>query len=258
MKYVKNFLNNYKNNYIKEFNQELIRMRNNPLIFDVSYYTCKNNLECLKKTCTLVRSKQKIKVLDIGCGNKPFEKIFAEKNTCEFIGIDNNPNSKADFIQDITEPLPFKSYSFDLVILSEVLEHIPEPLKVINEIIRILKNDGILFMSTPLAFPIHGKPYDYFRYTEYFYKDHLKKIGLKCKYFYISNSIITTPILLIMQQINFFPFFPRLIKDFILAIMNIIIFIIEISLKPLYRFYSISSFLNSFPMGYAAVIKKIN
>ena len=232
-------------------------MRNNPLIFDVCYFSCKNNLKGLKITYNLLKSKKELSILDIGCGDKPFEKFF-KKTNCKFVGIDNNPDSKADIVQDISETLPFKSNSFDLIILSEVLEHLQEPIKVINEIIRVLKSDGILFMSTPFAFPIHGKPNDYFRYTEFFYKKILLKMGLKCEFFFISNSIITTPIILIMQQINFLPLLPKFIKSSILTILNILISIIEISLSPIYKFKILSSFLNSFPIGYAAVIKKFN
>ena len=255
MNFIRNILKIYKKYYIKKFNNELTRMRNKPSFGDVCYFSCKNNLDGLQRTYKLVSSKNKINVLDLGCGDMPFKEFFsgiAEK----FIGVDNDPNSKADIIQDISETLPFKSQSFDLVILSEVLEHLQDPLKVIDNIKLILKKDGVLYMSTPFAFPIHGKPNDFFRYTEYFYKECLKKVGLECQCIYISNSIITTPILSIMQVINLLPIFPRSIKSLVLSILNIFIFTIELCLNPLYRFRSISSFLNSFPVGYAAIFKR--
>ena len=256
MNVIRNILKIYKKYYIKNFNNELTRMRNKPSLRDVCYFSCKNNLKGLNMTHKLVSSKEKISILDLGCGDMPFKAFFLGISE-KFIGIDNDPNSQADIIQDISEALPFKSNSFDLVILSEVLEHLEEPLRVIENIKRILKNDGFLFISSPFAFPIHAKPHDFYRYTEYFFKDYLKKVGINCKYIYKSNSIITTPVLSIMQVITLLPIFPRSIKSLVLLILNIFIFIIESCLKPLHKFGTISTYLNSFPVGYAAIFQKI-
>jgi SAM-dependent methyltransferase len=48
-----------------------------------------------------------------------------------------------------TEKLPYKNYSFDIVILNEVLEHLKNPTKTLNEVKRILKNRGTLVITTP-------------------------------------------------------------------------------------------------------------
>jgi 2-polyprenyl-3-methyl-5-hydroxy-6-metoxy-1,4-benzoquinol methylase len=52
-------------------------------------------------------------------------------------------------VQASTFALPFKSESFDVVINSQVIEHIPEDPKIINEMWRVLRPGGTLILGTP-------------------------------------------------------------------------------------------------------------
>ena len=58
---------------------------------------------------------------------------------------------------------------------SQVLEHIKEPDKAINEIHRVLKKGGSCLLTTHMAAPIHGAPYDYYRFTPSILKELFKK-----------------------------------------------------------------------------------
>jgi SAM-dependent methyltransferase len=53
------------------------------------------------------------------------------------------------------------------VLCTEVLEHLPEPQKAVDEIFRVLKPGGTLLLTTRFLFPIHDAPHDYFRFTKY-------------------------------------------------------------------------------------------
>jgi len=101
--------------------------------------------------------------LDVGCGNKPYEKTFfssAEK----YVGMDYlTDRSKPDVVGSATD-IPMSDASFDTVVCTEVLEHIPDPLKAMREMYRVLKPGGYLILSTPMYWPRHEVPYDYFRY----------------------------------------------------------------------------------------------
>jgi hypothetical protein len=46
------------------------------------------------------------------------------------------------------------------------LEHLPDPQECVDEIHRLLHNDGLVFASTPFFYPIHADPYDFQRFTE--------------------------------------------------------------------------------------------
>lgn len=62
--------------------------------------------------------------------------------------------------------LPFADTSFDVVVCLEVVEHVPNPARVLQEIRRVLKPGGRAYVSMPFLYPIHDAPHDYSRWTE--------------------------------------------------------------------------------------------
>jgi SAM-dependent methyltransferase len=113
------------------------------------------------------------RLLDVGCGEKPYEYIFRPYVT-EYIGVEYTPtfagtqtsarSTKPDFFYD-GKTLPFESRSFDTVISLQVLEHTPDPQPLLNEMARVVKKDGLILVSVPFSFRLHEEPNDYFRYT---------------------------------------------------------------------------------------------
>jgi len=86
------------------------------------------------------------RVLDVGAGSAPYRSFFQH---CEYKAHDFGqvPELKAhytelDYISDIVD-IPVPDGHFDVVICTEVLEHVPEPIKAIQEMSRILKPGGI-------------------------------------------------------------------------------------------------------------------
>lgn len=81
--------------------------------------------------------------------------------------LDIDPDSDADYIADLcninTEIIP--NDMFDLIICSEVLEHTNNPFHAVNELRRILKPKGLVCVSTPFNFRIHGPLPDNWRFT---------------------------------------------------------------------------------------------
>jgi SAM-dependent methyltransferase len=101
-------------------------------------------------------------VLDVGCGLKPYEHCFTNSKLSYF-GVDLH-NRHADAFA-IGEMLPLKDECFDLVLCTQVLEHVTEPEKVLNEIRRVLKKHGVLILSTH-GFWVEGhETIDYWRWT---------------------------------------------------------------------------------------------
>ena len=70
-----------------------------------------------------------------------------------------------DHIKAYGEDLPFIDKSIDFVICNAVLEHVKEPQKIIDEIYRVLKNDGRVYVDILFIYPFHGAPSDYSRMT---------------------------------------------------------------------------------------------
>ena len=103
------------------------------------------------------------RLLDVGCGRRPYEKTFFSGAT-EYIGADYlTDRSKPDVVCSALE-LPFPEKSFDTVVSTEVLEHVPDPRRALGEMHRVLKPGGFLILSAPMYWPRHDLPYDFFRY----------------------------------------------------------------------------------------------
>lgn len=150
-----------------------VRERIYPKIWDVSYILTRSNIKHFHELITILKKERSnIRVLDLGCGEKPFEKILLNHfEIVEYLGIDMVENSMADILLDLNiERIPFEEKSFDLIILSEVLEHLYNPMFILKEALRVLKKGGYIYISTPFLFHYHEPPHDYYRYTEFFYK----------------------------------------------------------------------------------------
>lgn len=110
-------------------------------------------------------------ILDVGCGMKPYESILNASGSA-YYGTDYpitmkgsyGESTKADFFSDSTL-LPFKKNTFDTLLSTQVLEHVSDPKKAIQEMGRVLKPGGIIIISAPMTWPLHEEPYDFFRYT---------------------------------------------------------------------------------------------
>ena len=90
-------------------------------------------------------AKQYVKgrVLDVGCGDKPYKRLFPE---CEWVGLDNRP--VAEIVADAHE-IPEPDDSFDTVVCTQLLQDCFQPLVVIKECGRVLKPGGFLLVTAP-------------------------------------------------------------------------------------------------------------
>jgi len=106
------------------------------------------------------------KLLDIGAGMSPYKPFF-EKYVDEYIRFDSfDYDGKIPNIIGEGTKIPLSDSSIDTVLCTQVLEHVPYPQKIVDEIHRILKKDGVCIMTTHMASPLHGMPHDYFRFTK--------------------------------------------------------------------------------------------
>lgn len=144
------------------------------------------------KFCSDVRKKN---ILDVGSSYGWFEKFAIESGCKSVIGIE--PEKKlfyeaqkevpgAIFKKGSALGIPVKDKSFDLVVMFDVIEHIPRGTEMIalKEIKRVLKPRGALFLSTPLNFWLANimDPAWYFghrHYNEKQLKRMLKEAGFK-------------------------------------------------------------------------------
>ncbi len=156
--------------------QERLNRLNTPSInFNHPYYIhYKTYHEVLFKD---LEKYAKGRLLDIGCGNKPYKEIVSAQID-EYLGCDIIQSSQncVDIICPANN-IPLANNSIDTVISTQTIEHVENPQELVNEAFRILKKNGTFIVSGPMYWPLHEEPYDFFRFTKYGFRYLLEKAG---------------------------------------------------------------------------------
>lgn len=102
------------------------------------------------------------RVLDYGCGGSPYRPLFgkAEYKRADFLDCGD-----LDYVLGEDSLVPEEGQSFDLILSTQVLEHVPEPAAYLAECHRLLTPNGELLLTTHGVFEDHGCPYDFQRWT---------------------------------------------------------------------------------------------
>ena len=105
-----------------------------------------------------------LSILDYGCGNMPYRKLFLKKDI-KYVGVDFPENNQADL--HIKEgKIPAEDDSFDIVVSTQVLEHVEHVDEYLEECYRVLKKGGKLLLSTHGHWKYHPDPQDLWRWTK--------------------------------------------------------------------------------------------
>lgn len=144
-------------------------MKNNAIVSEMDkqhYKIIRSSVSSFLKKCSENYDKEGY-LLDIAPQDHEGAGFYFRK-TKNFT-LDINPDSKADFILDICKNNSkyIQDNYFDFVVCTEVLEHTCNPFEATKEIYRILKPEGLAFVTVPFNFRIHGPLPDCWRFTEH-------------------------------------------------------------------------------------------
>lgn len=209
-------------NYLRteEFNPRILGILTNPFFF------ARRGLRAhVKALSSFIDGK----ILDVGCGRKPYKSLFTFK---EYIGLDIENEGHSHFNEDIDifydgNAIPFIDSTFDSVICNQVLEHVFNPNTFLTEINRVLKPGGKFLLTVPFVWDEHEQPNDYARYSSYGLKFLLEKHSFEVIEFRKTNNNITVLFQLlngyIFKKINTrFFYFNTLMAFVFFAPLNII------------------------------------
>ena len=139
-------------------NKDYLRQRLEPKPGDQDYIHLVDLLSCLDG----IGTDEVLTVLDYGCGGSPYRSLFpnAEYRRADFAGM-----SDLDYVIGDGSKVDAKDASFDLIISTQVAEHVRDPISYFREGFRLLKPGGKLICSTHGTYPDHSCPDDFQRWT---------------------------------------------------------------------------------------------
>jgi SAM-dependent methyltransferase len=150
----------------------------------VAIYAARGNSSRVYLHRFLARAGQAVEpnelVLDAGAGRAPYRELFAHARyeTADFMAVKGKKYVQPDYVCDLAE-IPVEDARFDHVLLTQVLEHLPEPARVLGELHRVLKPGGTLWLTAPFFYAEHERPYDFYRYTQYGLRHLLESAGFE-------------------------------------------------------------------------------
>lgn len=117
-------------------------------------------------------------ILDVGSGVAPYRELFrhARYVTCDWENSIYNPETAPD-IKAPADHIPVGDASFDAILCTQVLEHVPQPWAVLDEFHRVIRPGGKVWITSPLVWYLHEQPYDYYRYTAHGLRFLLERAG---------------------------------------------------------------------------------
>ena len=159
------------------------------------------------------------KILDVGTSQrfakelKPYESLFQGK---DYLAGGYNPKMdygkyNCDLHTDI-EQIPFDDGSLDAILCIEVLEHVANPFKAIEEMYRVLKPGGKVFFTTPFLLGYHGKTknenikYDHDEYPDYFRYTHQGLSLLFKQFTSVKIEVLNGPIEMLLTNARLFKY----------------------------------------------------
>jgi SAM-dependent methyltransferase len=149
-------------------------------------------------------------LVDAGAGECPYRNLFAHAH---YVPLDNAIGdaswdySRVAVIGDLLA-LPFRPSSIDAVLCNDVLEHVPDPQRMIDALFDILRPGGALFLSAPQGWGEHQRPHDYFRFTSGGLQLLFERAGFRVEsirplggfFYYLANRIQMAPLVLFGQR----------------------------------------------------------
>jgi SAM-dependent methyltransferase len=157
---------------------EYLRQRQDPAPGDLAYI----HLTDLRRALSRFRTEDALSVLDFGCGGSPYRDLFPN---CAYHRADRPGLDDLDLEIDSDGLLPLtSSASYDLVLSTQVLEHVQSPRAYLAEAFRLIRPGGHLLLSTHGVFPDHGCPDDLWRWTADGLRVELERVGFDVRNVY--------------------------------------------------------------------------
>lgn len=167
---------------------------------DPEYLYLSASAEALQDALATLPPLNGTRVLEIGSGNQ-WMKRHIEQEGGSYTGIDITRAVKPGAVM-AAERLGIRSESHDVAISVAVLEHVEEPVKVMEEAYRVLKGGGHLIVQIPGFYPYHPNPHDFWRWTHTGIEKLVNDTGFSTIATFPSGSSVVTYLTILIQSIS--------------------------------------------------------
>jgi SAM-dependent methyltransferase len=116
-------------------------------------------------------------VLDLGCGNQPY-RMWLQAFGGHVIAMDAAPNLPVS-ARSAASHIPLREACVDVVLATELLEHVEDPEATLREVLRVLRPSGLALITVPFMYPTHEAPFDFRRFTHLGLAGALKRTGFE-------------------------------------------------------------------------------
>ena len=154
----------------------MVEIHTNPNYSNVAYLHYSDLNEFIKEQAATLSSVAKYTLLDYGAGASPYKKYFA---TADYRRADITPSTGLHYHIRPDSTVPEADETFDVIVSTQVAEHVSNPHVYFGECFRLLKPGGQLILTTHGIWEEHGSPYDFQRWTEEGLKRDLRAAGFK-------------------------------------------------------------------------------
>jgi len=166
-------------------------------------------------------------LLDFGCGTKPYEPLL-KSHFKKWFGIDlkdrttgKESQNRADASWDgIT--LPLENNSFDVILATQVFEHVENIENTLKELARVLRPGGHFLITVPMTGVLHEEPWDFRRFTPYGLRSMFEPLDIRLETSVALGGVVTTVTTLIAGHISFLHRIPVFGNLFSKAVMGIL------------------------------------
>ncbi|QDU71590.1 class I SAM-dependent methyltransferase [Mucisphaera calidilacus] len=148
-------------------------------------------------------------MLDAGSGNGPYAHLFTHTHyeSADFEKVDK-PYAASTHVCDLAD-IPVENDRYDYVLLSQVLEHLPNPIEVLRELNRVTKPGGVILASAPFLYEEHEQPYDFYRYTQFAMREMFEKAGYEIESIDWLEGFFATSGYMCHMMASYLPLAPR-------------------------------------------------
>ena len=171
-------------------------------------------------------------LLDVGCGRKPYKKLF---KVSSYTGMDIENPGHSHQGEDIDvfydgKTFPFQDNAFDSILCNQVLEHVFNPESFLKEINRVLKPGGKILLSVPFVWDEHEQPFDYARYSTFGLNHLFNNAGLEI----VKHKKTVNNMAVVFQLMAVYIYKLIVSKSGVINMLTNIIFITPITISGLF------------------------